>query len=190
MKPLAALAAIFVAVTAPVGAQTPVGIVPPPSVTGSSPPVLAPAPDASPTAVSTQAAGASGQIASIVNSGSTNAPGYTITVAADGSSTTSLNAHVPESGHIDAALATKFYADLASAVPLQNLPAVGCMRSASFGSSTVIFWRGARTPDLSCAQNDIERTLAADAAAIVRALDIKTTRDKPHGLIQTLRGAP
>jgi hypothetical protein len=87
--------------------------------------------------------------ATIVNSGSTNAPGYRIVVRPDGTAilldTTTVR-QVP----LPPATARAFFHDLSSASPLRTLPASGCMKSASFGTTTRVVWRGQSTPDLSC----------------------------------------
>jgi uncharacterized protein YjlB len=69
-------------------------------------------------------------------------------------------------------LAARLFDDLEHAGDLTALPAGACMKSASFGTTTVIAYRGAHSPDLQCAQNATERALQADVAAITApALD-------------------
>lgn len=109
----------------------------------------------------------------ILNTGSTNASGYRIVVARDGRSE-----YVAGSGHRSAAIpkdvAAKFFDALQSAAPLQDLPRVPCMKSASFGASLFVWWRGQRSPDLTCVFDPRGKTLVVDASAIAGALHISS----------------
>jgi hypothetical protein len=101
----------------------------------------------------------------ITQTASTNTKGYVITVSATGTATVETGG-LTRSVQIPAPLADRLYADLDRAGDLAALPAGSCMKSASFGTRTEIAYRGARSPDLGCAQNAVERDLQADAAAI------------------------
>ncbi len=107
-------------------------------------------------------------LAVIINSGSTNAAGYTLRVR-EGGWTTLDQAGATQHKHVDAALATRFFADLRAAGPLGALPRALCMKSTSFGSVTTVAYRGARSPDLSCP--------SASRAATALASDVNALRD-------------
>jgi hypothetical protein len=61
--------------------------------------------------------------------------------------------------------------DLEAAGPMNELPAVHCIKSVSFGSSTYIEFQGQRSPDLSCpaAANPHLQALQKDAREILQA---------------------
>ena len=105
----------------------------------------------------------------IVNSGSTNSAGYRLRVYADG--TTALQqGDAALRKHVSLALVKRFFADLRAAGPLDALPRAACMKSASFGTSTQIGYRGKLSPDLSCpSASSTERALAIDADALAAA---------------------
>ena len=95
----------------------------------------------------------------IVNSGSTNAPGYRIEVERSGDSRYvpqprtrgfAVGPSSPTSHKIPEALARRFFSDLETAGALSQLPIERCAKSASFGSSTFVEFGGERTPDISC----------------------------------------
>jgi hypothetical protein len=105
----------------------------------------------------------------IVNSGSTNLAGYRIEVAPDGRAQVTQG-EATRSVTIPAKLATQLYADLAAAGPLDALPTEPCMKSASFGSRTLLAYKTKTSGDLQCGQMSAAgRALAADAAAIAEA---------------------
>lgn len=105
----------------------------------------------------------------IANSGSTNTAGYTLRVYADGT-TALLQADIPQHKRVSRALVDRFFADLRAAGPLDTLPRTFCMKSASFGSTTTISYRGKTSPDVSCpGRSAAARTLASDASALADA---------------------
>ncbi len=108
----------------------------------------------------------------IVNSGSTNTAGYRLRVYADG--TTALQqGDVPIRKHVSAQLVKRFFADLQAAGRLDRLPSTFCMKSASFGSSTHIGYRGAMSPDVSCpSTNASVRALGVDASGLAEAAGV------------------
>ena len=111
-----------------------------------------------------------GNQAIIVNTGSTNANGYRIYVSPDGS-TTYIDARGERQGHISASLVLKFFRDIESAQPLNDLQSRrGCIRSASFSSTIYIKFGRQTSPDLSCAGDSQAQQLANDASAIRNAL--------------------
>jgi hypothetical protein len=108
----------------------------------------------------------------IVNSGSTNRAGYRLRVYADG--TTALQqGDAALRKHVSRALVQRFFADLRAAGPLDALPRAACMKSASFGSSTQVAYRGKTSPDLTCpSASPAERALAVDADALAAAAGV------------------
>jgi len=118
--------------------------------------------------------------ATIVNSGSTNVPGYTVVVHPD------LWADVTAGDNtvrkrVPASQVRWLYAKLRAAMPLSALPSRRCMKSVSFGSATTIAYGGETTPDLSCPGDATTRELARIASVIVDAIQL------PRGL---RRGLP
>ena len=109
----------------------------------------------------------------IVTSRSTNTVGYRIVVSPDGGADLTTQAGVQNHGRIDASLTKRLYDDLLQAGALDALPAGRCMKSTSFGTATWISYHGANSPDLQCAQNEVERALERDARAITGVLLIK-----------------
>jgi hypothetical protein len=130
-----------------------------------------PVPSASPPVPAARIPTAAGE-ALIVNSGSTNSAGYRLRVYADGTAAlqqgdAALRKQVP------LALANRFFADLRAAGPLDVLPRGSCMKSASFGSSTLVAYRGKISPDVSCpSASPAERALAVDATALAAAAGV------------------
>jgi hypothetical protein len=87
--------------------------------------------------------------ATIINSGSTNTCPYRIEVQDKGH----INYQVcSRLGHqeIPSSIADQLFMDLKAAAPLDELPFIRCQKSISFGSTTVVSYAGARSPDLSC----------------------------------------
>lgn len=108
----------------------------------------------------------------IVNSGSTNTAGYTLRIYADGT-TALLQANIPQHKRIARALVDHFFADLRAAGPLDALPSTFCMKSASFGTTMTISYRGKTSPDVSCPGRSVSaRALATDAGALADAAGV------------------
>lgn len=116
--------------------------------------------------------------ATILNSGSTNRPGFRIVIDPSGSAEyTSVPRRAgpqaepakPMQATLARALIERFYADLKAAKPFASLPAVHCMKSASFGSTLTIAFGGEQTPDLSCGDggNAVVANLIRDANEII-----------------------
>ena len=105
----------------------------------------------------------------ILNTGSTNGPGYRIVLQRSGNAE---YVHGPTRANvtIDAAIASRFFTDATHAMPLGRLRVLMCMKSASFGSQTFVWWRGQRTLDISCPGDDYASRLYADVGAIVAAI--------------------
>ena len=130
-----------------------------------------PVPSSSPPVPPARIPTAAGE-ALIVNSGSTNSAGYRLRVYADG--TTALQqGDAAIRKHVPLALVERFFADLRAAGPLDALPRTACMKSASFGSSTQVAYRGKTSPDVSCpSASPAERALAVDATALASAAGV------------------
>lgn len=107
----------------------------------------------------------------ILNTGSTNVPGYRIVIQRSGKAQYVHNGNRSE-GSIPSDLAAKFFTNLQAAMPLSKLPTEQCMKSVSFGSSTFLWWRGQRSQDVSCPGDDRARALYEDAQRIADALKI------------------
>jgi hypothetical protein len=111
----------------------------------------------------------------IVNSGSTNAYGYTISVSADGKASVTMQnkggaaASAARAFTVPATTAARFFSDLAAARKA-NAATVPCMKSVSFGSSTHVKWQGWTSPDLTCPPQDkVGEALVNDVDAIRKA---------------------
>lgn len=107
----------------------------------------------------------------ILNTGSTNAPGYRVVVRRSGEAEY-VRGDRRSTGGVSPALADRFFTDLAASMPLSKLPGQLCAKSASFGTSLFVWWRGQRSPDLSCPGDDRGRAVAADADEIANALNL------------------
>jgi hypothetical protein len=132
----------------------------------------------------TIAAASANDGATIVNSGSTNANGYTIQVWSDATADVAIGRPgalgTPKPFSIPSALATQFFADLAAA---RDGHAAGqhCMKSASFGTSMRVQWHGWTSPDLTCppAGDALTGALVHDTGEIISAA--KITPEMLHG---------
>jgi hypothetical protein len=127
------------------------------------------------------------ETATIVNSGSTNRPGFRITIDRSGAAELTVSPRkfglpgpereLPETIQRTLSRATvdRFFADLATARPFASLPPLHCMKSASFGSTMTVAFGGEQTPDLSCEDggNAAIRDLIRDANEIVALLQAK-----------------
>jgi hypothetical protein len=109
----------------------------------------------------------------ILNTGSTNTLGYRISVGTKGEAWFVVAGHPVQHSRISRALARKFFAHLRAAMPLSRLGVEQCMKSASFGTSVFVSWRGQRSPDLTCAgDNARARALSDDVNQIAAALHL------------------
>lgn len=114
----------------------------------------------------------------IRNSGSTNFSGYTIKVWSDGS-TWAVHSNraggavdTPVTGRIPADLARRFLDDARQASS-NRVVAQSCMKSVSFGTTTVVRYHGWTSPDLECPGGGYVVTLAADAHKVAALLKIQ-----------------
>ena len=126
----------------------------------------------------TGAPAAEADAVTITNSGSTNRAGFRIIVDQAGSAEfTALPRKFGQPQEnaksirrvIPRASVERLRADLKAAKPLALLPAIQCMKSASFGSTLTVALGGEQTPDLSCGDggNASMRNLARDVSEII-----------------------
>ena len=105
----------------------------------------------------------------IIRSNSTNTAGYKLYVYTDG--TTALQqGDVPLRKHVSSAVVGRFFSDLRAAGPLDRLKPHPCMKSASFGTTMVIVYRGKISPDVSCPATAPK--LQGDALALADAAGV------------------
>ena len=115
----------------------------------------------------------------IVDSGSTNTPGYRIDIWSDGSATVvvqnrGVTRGEPKSFSVATNVAAKFFANL-KAVRAGNVTGEPCMKSASFGTMTHVTWHEWTSPDLDCPSDRPALTsLVASVNAIRAASGIST----------------
>lgn len=127
-------------------------------------------------------------MATIVQSASTNVPGYRIfvhrndLVDMERQGTTTALSIAPH-------LVTSLLHDLATAGPLDRLPTASCMKSASFGTTLRVSYRGRQSPDLECAQGAVVLGLSADVNRIVDALPVPPP-SRMRGLLPVKRVMP
>ncbi|MDP9052780.1 MAG: hypothetical protein M3N93_00530 [Acidobacteriota bacterium] len=131
------------------------------------------------------------EIATIVDSGSTNRAGFRIAVYPSGKADltfpprrfeSSQAATKPIDRALPQSLVDRFYADLMAAKPLASLPVTHCAKSASFGSTLIVSFRNEQTPDLSCgdAGNAVLRDLIGatrQIAELMNAADASPKRE-------------
>ena len=119
----------------------------------------------------------------ITNGGSTNSPGFSIRLHSDGSANFSMGARmvtsIASTGHVPQEIAQRFFKDLKAARAANAAQSRACMKSASFGSTTLLSWHGWNSGDLECPGADA--ALQADVASIKTALGIDTSpgADRP-----------
>lgn len=122
--------------------------------------------------------------ATIVDSGSTNRPGFRISVTPSGAAECTSKPRPsgdrqqeakPVRRTIPPGEAKRFFADLNASQPLGSLPAVHCMKSASFGARLTVSFGAEETPDLSCGDggNARMRDLIRDVNAIVAVFGVR-----------------
>ncbi|HET6896592.1 MAG TPA: hypothetical protein VFH72_14505 [Candidatus Baltobacteraceae bacterium] len=114
----------------------------------------------------------------IRNSGSTNFSGYTIKVWSDGSTWAVHSNRAgtpidrPVTGHIPEDLARRFLDDAKQARKNGDV-SQPCMKSASFGTSTVVSYHGWTSPDLECPGGGFIETLGQETHKIAALLKIE-----------------
>jgi hypothetical protein len=126
-------------------------------------------------AIATLMAASPPDTAVIVDSGSTNANGYTIHIASDGNASVTYQPRggspigAPKHFTVPAATTARFFSDL-EAARKGNVATVPCMKPVSFGTTLKVTWQGWTSPDLTCPPKDaLGETLVSDVAAIRKA---------------------
>ena len=117
------------------------------------------------------AAGQAGEQVRVIYTGSTNVPGMNVKLENTGpQAMVEPRKGTPQKITLTQEVCDRLMQDLKAAGPLNELPAVHCMKSVSFGTSVFIEYKGVRSPDLSCRQTD-GRALALkkDASDILAA---------------------
>jgi hypothetical protein len=123
----------------------------------------------------------------IINSGSTNAPGFELVVYESGTVESrwwprripreSTEPQTTVTGAVPAALASRFFKNLNAARPLSQFRDRPGFKSASFGFSLRVRYRDEQTPDLASPLTDARlQTLAQDVR------DIEQTLGRPSGM--------
>jgi hypothetical protein len=109
---------------------------------------------------------------SIIDSGSTNRVGVTVTVDQDGNASVEQRGAQPQSAKLDSQLCQRLLEDVKAAGTLSALPEQHCPKSASFGSSLYVESNGDRSPDISCSPQEDPRSAALqkDANDILEAV--------------------
>ncbi|HZO93974.1 MAG TPA: hypothetical protein VFB22_09380 [Candidatus Baltobacteraceae bacterium] len=135
-------------------------------------PTYGPVPQASASPPTVLRVPTAANVAMIVNSGSTNTAGYQLTVNEDGTAAL-VQGDVTLKKQIPALLVRRFFDDLRAAGPVDALQAGACMKSASFGTTTRILYRGKTSPDVSCPSPSAQtRALAVDAHSLADAAGV------------------
>ncbi|MBD5654619.1 MAG: hypothetical protein IAI50_05495 [Candidatus Eremiobacteraeota bacterium] len=111
----------------------------------------------------------------IRNSGSTNFAGYTVVVHPDGAADVTING-VTTPQNLAATETKALFDKVTAAAPLDAMPAGGCMKSASFGTSTTVSYGSTTSTDISCGGNPAMHELAQTVSAVVSALHIASVR--------------
>ncbi len=89
--------------------------------------------------------------AAIIDSGSTNIPGMTVSMPAKGHVLVEHARGGPKAHmNLNAELKTRFMKDLEAAAPVDQLAVRHCAKSASFGTRVYVEYKGVRSPDISC----------------------------------------
>jgi hypothetical protein len=136
-------------------------------------------------AIATLMAASPPDTATIVDSGSTNANGYTIHIASDGKASVTYQPRggspisSPKPFTVPEATTARFFADLAAARK-GNVATVPCMKPVSFGTTLKVTWQGWTSPDLTCPPKDaLGEALVSDVAAIRNAGGIDQLHPHP-----------
>jgi hypothetical protein len=107
----------------------------------------------------------------VIDSGSTNVPGMKVTIEGSGQhAMVERKDGSKQKIKLTKEICERVVQDVEAAGPLNELPVRHCMKSASFGKSIFIEYKGVRTPDLSCQQADPRAAaLKKDAEEILSA---------------------
>jgi hypothetical protein len=96
----------------------------------------------------------------VIDSGSTNRPGATLTLDESGNVTVEQRNNEAQSTKISAELCQQLMRDVKAAGMLSELPAQHCPKSVSFGSKLYVEFNGDRSPDISCTPQSDARAAA------------------------------
>jgi hypothetical protein len=121
----------------------------------------------------------------ILNTGSTNALGYRIVIQQSGAAEY-IKGDKRATTTVPMAVTTKFFTDLQAAMPLKVHPMIHCMKSVSFGTSLFVWWKGARSYDLTCGTN----ILTNDAYDVAQALGLSAAMRMPMHPVPALTNEP
>jgi hypothetical protein len=114
----------------------------------------------------------------VENGGSTNTAPWALWLRSDGTGSVETDP-AGRAFTIDPALAERVFANVAAARDAKG-EAGHCMKSASFGSRTVVQWHGWTSPDLSCPQGSPSlAALAADIAQVQSLAQIGPALRRP-----------
>jgi hypothetical protein len=97
---------------------------------------------------------------SVIDSGSTNRPGVTVTVDEVGNAAVQPRNGPQQSIKLDPQLCARLLRHVQTAGTLSALPAARCAKSISFGSSLYVEVNGVRSPDISCTPQSDQRAAA------------------------------
>jgi len=117
-------------------------------------------------------------VATIRNTGSTNFIGYTIKVSSDGHATVVHSGRDGKpvdrerSGTVPATMVAQFFNDLHTARNSRPV-SQACVKSASFGTTTVVQYHGWTSPDLECGGDGSVIALGSDAKKIAAQLQVQ-----------------
>ena len=121
--------------------------------------------------------------ATILNPGNAEYTGYAIAILPDGRAW-AIDATGRAHGQVSYALSQAFFADLAAAGPLAQLPIRQCTAPTGNTSPSqlgvFVAWHNQHTPNLQCGTEQRSDRLLADATAIARALYVQAYRARPY----------
>ena len=132
----------------------------------------------------------------IRNTGSTNVSGYVIKIWSDGTahvfSATRAGQMIgpAQPGRVSVALAQTFFSNVKAAKSNAPIASQSCMKSASFGSATVVQYHGWTSPDLECPGDGFVVSLGSQAHQIAAALGVPRTGTRRSLLPNEPRRAP
>ena len=106
----------------------------------------------------------------VEDTGSTNRAGLRVTFDREGHASVEPRSGELHHVNLPEPICKRFMQDVAAAGPVNELPAVRCMKSVSFGSRTFVEVNGNRSPDLSCPSGDARsQALEKDANELLQA---------------------
>jgi hypothetical protein len=115
----------------------------------------------------------------IVDSGSTNSRANQIVVHSDGTASIASGTSSPKPFTVPKGLADLFFAALAAARK-DNAPSGSCAKSASFGSTIVVKWRGWVSSDVTCPPDDMNPAVQVDSSKLNnRVMEIRALAGRP-----------